>query len=335
MANINKIRRKKVPSLNEAIDNEIKSNRIDRAKDKAKQILESKKNNAGKKVLNERAEMNVKKIDTIELNELLASLKENIEYDLNDDLNYFRVITGLEGDKAYIDLEARDDVDFFDGFSVDDILYINNPAEYDIDKREFEALKDNILKEKETIEKRFIPKIARDWGFRVMKESLTEAADVAMVDDLLAANLFRDYQHGILKNLPLTKYYDESGDEVTNNHYNTDNQIGYDWEDGFADYYFYLIDEKDAALAKAVFDKLKLGELADKNGVVGRVGFVTFKRPLNGYKYIYRMRVPQEVIDTPLGEFFAKIDADPSDYKNGERVEMLKRNGEKRLARKG
>lgn len=125
-----------------------------------------------RKRLNEKAETNIKKIDFIELNEFLAGLKEHIEYDINPDLEYFRVILSVDDSKAYIDIEPKDldDINFFDGWSVEDIIDSNYQDGYDFTEKQWDDTKDRILKEKDYIEGKIIPKLAREWGFRNIKK---------------------------------------------------------------------------------------------------------------------------------------------------------------------
>lgn len=217
-------------SLHESISSEIKQDRIAKAKSVAKKIMESKKNKSlDKKRLNERAEMNIKNIDLIELHELLANLKENIEYDLNDDLDYFRIVVGADNNKAYIDLETRDDVEPISDYSVEDILSARSADDYGIDDDEFNRVKSDILKEKKEIETKLIPKLAKDWGFRKIKEAIEQKSDkddektVYTFEDMLFANLVRDDKYFVLKDIPKTRYYNEDSDDIIiANHYSFD-----------------------------------------------------------------------------------------------------------------
>ena len=141
-----------------------------------------------RKKLNERAETNIKKIDFIELNEFLAGLKELIEYDINPDLEYFKVVLDVDSNKAYIDVESKNMDEWeLDGWSVDDILSINNPDEYEefvINVDSFNNLKKEMLDEKSRIINKIIPKLARQWGFRnVNKLNNSIVNEAAEVDD--------------------------------------------------------------------------------------------------------------------------------------------------------
>ena len=290
-------------SLHESISLEIKQDRIAKAKSVAKKIMESKKNKSfGKKRLNERAEMSIKNIDLIELHELLANLKENIEYDLNDDLDYFRIIVGADNNRAYIDLETRDDVEPISDYSVEDILSARSADDYGIDDDEFNRVKSDILKEKKEIETKLIPKLAKDWGFRKIKEAVepTAVADKEVpdktkpqytVEDMLFANLVRDDKYFVLKGIPMTKYYDaELGEFRVANHYDM-GQMDMEYENG-EDISISVADAADTEAAKYIANAFKLSGYMDD-----------WAEPKRGYSMVYTIHVPQRYIDMPAAEY--------------------------------
>jgi len=304
-------------SLNESVKSELLDERKNAAKETARKILESKKKRPSKK-LDERAEMNIKNIDWLELNELLASLKETLDAELNDDLDYFRVDVWREGGKAYLDLYTKDadEVSLFGDFSVEDILSIDNPKDYGLDKDLFKEVKDKILAEKDEIEKKFIPKIAKDWGFRNVKpresvESLKESDDnYSAVDDMIAGNLFKEFNHYILKNLPSAKYYDDRGNIVVASNYDSGEQASYDIDDGGQTIYISLIEKDDAALAEFVADMFNL-----------RCGFDEQRKPNPGYNYVYKIYVPHRVNEMPIAKFIYEIGIDPNVFKDSKRAQ--------------
>lgn len=130
------------------------------------------------KTLNERAETNIKKIDWMELNEMLAALKEQIEYDINPDLEYWRVIVDVDNGKAYIDIETKEEDTPLDDiyWDVESVVSTNDFSGYD-NADELKEFKEKILAEKSKIVTKIIPEIARKWGFRNIKESCNEAVD--------------------------------------------------------------------------------------------------------------------------------------------------------------
>lgn len=130
------------------------------------------------KTLNERAETNIKKIDWMELNEMLSALKEQIEYDINPDLEYWRIITGVDNGKAYIDIETKEEDTPLDDiyWDVESVVSTNDFSGYD-NADELQEFKEKILAEKSKIVTKIIPEIARKWGFRNVKESCNEAVD--------------------------------------------------------------------------------------------------------------------------------------------------------------
>ena len=166
--------------------------------------------------LNERAELNTKRIEYMELNELLAALREEIEEDINYNLEFFRVITGYEDGKAYIDIESKDsdDIAFFEGaFSVDDILDMTerDMREYRLPKEDVDAIKGQILIERDKLMKRIIPDIARKWGFRNIRNSTTENIDS------MNESTRRDFDNNITDaadNIIWAHFDDESAEET-------------------------------------------------------------------------------------------------------------------------
>jgi len=274
-----------------------------------------------RKKLNERAETNIKKIDFIELNEFLAGLKELIEYDINPDLEYFKIILGVDSDKAYIDVESKnmDEWDL-DGWSVDDILSINNPAEYEefvINVDSFNNLKKEMLDEKSRIINKIIPKLARQWGFRnVNKLNNSISEDVEdkepiLMQDMIDYNLFREGKnYFVINHNDKVKYIDDSGKIVVKNHYDI-GQCEFDFDGMYQMYFISLIDKDDVSLAQKVADVLDFD-----------VEFVeNQKRRLkDGYNYLCVMYVPISVLEMPVPEYLVKKNISPDLFKDKARV---------------
>lgn len=335
MDDIKRPEKKTRRSLNESVDNELKAERIAKAKSTAKKILEHKiKTSSGR--IDERAEMSAKGIDQIELHELLSSMKENVEYDINDDLEYFRVVLGLENGKAYIDIESKDSDEWnIDGYSVDDILEPTAKEWMVIDGKDVDKLKDEILAEKKKVESEIIPKLAKEWGFKNMKSKTNESVKhlkiresdeedtTACLDDMLAGNLFREYQHGILKGLPETKFYDDLGNIVVRHNYDGETQADYDVGDDATTIFISLIDKGDEALAKYVAEKFGLEH-----------GWTDYHRRQPGYNYVYKIVVPHSKYYMPIGDFLVDIGANPEDFNGTPRIARLMRNAQKRLDKK-
>lgn len=328
-----KIKRTRKISLNEAVDNELKSDRIESAKSTAKKMLEgiNKTVSVGKPLgrLDERAEMNARKIDRIELYDVLASIKEQVNDEINDNLKYFRIITGVEDGKAFIDIESKDDVDYFDGFYVDDILSINDPEAYGIKWKEFNDVRTDIEDEKRELERLIIPRLAKNWGFRVIKpresyERIDESAEdnYASVDDMVAANLFNEYQHCVLKGRPKTKTYNIYGKVSQSTAYDGENQASYDFDDDNQLIYIYLIDEEDASLAQFVADKLGF-----------KWEWAKYRRPAEGYTKVIKISIPEGVVDMPIGDYLIKKKIPLDDFRDTERVAKLLRGAQRRVSK--
>lgn len=274
-------------SLSESIDKEIESQ--------------------GKK-LQEKAEMKIKGIHPIELNEVMASLKEYLD-EKSDDFKYFRLVLDGDENKAYIDVESKDMSELPEqdipeplrDFGVDDILSIYDPADYNISAFEFDGLKEDILAEKDLIEKKIIPQIAKQWGFRNIKESINEGrkGETPSVEDMLFANLCRDDKYYVLKDIPKTKYYDgvdKDGNDliVTKDHYDF-SQTEQDWNGSYQIIYISLIDKEDAKTAQFIADTLGLESEFD-----------TRKRPKDGYNYVYKIYLPTYVEDKDAADFLVQ-----------------------------
>jgi len=288
-----------------------------------KEIAESKEN----KKLNERAELNTRKIDWMELNELLAGLKDNIDEQYNDDLQYFRVITGGDGHKAYIDLETKDDVDLFDGFSVEDIMYMSeeDASDYGFNMDEFKETQQKIFDEQDMIEKTIIPKVAREWGFRRVKENCQELdearepREIATVIDTVEQNL---YHHPLpsflIDNDKDIKFVKGDGSIGTSKIYDMD-QISYGPNGSYSDIYVNVVDKEDADFAKKIADIMTFeSEFVDKE-------------PQKGYNHVFAIHVPNYVYDKPMAEFCAKNDIPAEAFKNVDSVATKIAKAKKRL----
>lgn len=279
-----KIRQDKTKTLNEAVEQDVN------------------------KVINERAETNIKKIDNIELNEFLAGLHEIIEYEINPDLEYWRIILGVEDGKAYIDLESKDVDDWnLDGWSVEDLLSIDNPVNHDefvinIDK--FDELKKAILREKSQIITKVIPEIAREWGFRNIKESVEDfeieedKSAPELVSDALDRALFSEAEEEPDENFFETpvKVFNIDGKIEDRNCYaisQFDIKEG-DWGNDCI-YYISLIDREDSAPAEAI---------ANKFGFETHFAKIDECRPKDNYNYIFAISVPVKILDMTVEDYF-------------------------------
>ena len=284
------------------------------------------------KRLNEKAETNIKKIDFIELNEFLAGLKEHIEYDINPDLEYFKVILEADNNKAYIDVASKNEDEWdLDGWTVEDILSTNDIDEYIINKDSFNKLKDEMLSEKEYIENRIIPKLAREWGFRNVKKlnnSISEDIEdkePILMQDMIDYNLFREGKnYFVIDHNDKVKYFDESGKVVVKNHYDI-GQCEFDFDGMYQMYFLSLIDKEDASLIQKVADVLGF----DVEFVEGQK-----RRLKDGYNYLCVMYIPISVLEMPVPDYLVKYNINPDLFKDKSRVVSRMNMATKRLNKK-
>lgn len=282
--------------------------------------------------LHERAETNIKKIDFIELNEFLAGLKEHIEYDINPDLEYFKVILEADNNKAYIDVASKNEDEWdLDGWTVEDILSANDIDEYIINKDSFNKLKDEMLSEKEYIENRIIPKLAREWGFRNVKKlnnSISEDIEdkePILMQDMIDYNLFREGKnYFVIDHNDKVKYFDESGKVVVKNHYDI-GQCEFDFDGMYQMYFLSLIDKEDASLIQKVADVLGF----DVEFVEGQK-----RRLKDGYNYLCVMYIPISVLEMPVPDYLVKYNINPDLFKDKSRVVSRMNMTTKRLNKK-
>lgn len=282
--------------------------------------------------LDERAEMNTRNINRVELFELLSSLKENLDYDYNDDFKFFRLITGIDGNKAYLDIEAKEEVEPINGFSVEDIMYMSDSDKLvyqeDDSDTDFDGIQQEIFDEKDYIETEILPKIAKEWGFRKVKENLEsidearEAREIATVIDTLEQNL---YHHPLpsflIDNQEDIKYIKQDGKIGVQKIYDID-QISYGPNGSYSDVYVNVIDKEDAKFAEKIADIMQLeSEFVDKD-------------PQKGYNYVFAIHVPNYVYDKPMAEFCVKNDIPAEAFKNADSVATKIKMAQKRMNRK-
>lgn len=299
-----------------------------------RKINESKKSNGRK--LNERAQMNIRNVDRMELHELLTSLKEVLDYDYNEDFEYFDVVTEAENGKAYIDIQSKDDVSFFDGWGIDDILDTSVESavnDYGFSKDDFKSVRDDILKEKEMIEKEVIPVIARQWGFRKVQEDFDdeetddivikrESREKPTVIDMVEDNLFRSGSAWLLRHNLKTHWFDDLGNIVEKNSYNNE-QAEWDVDVDWYKIYLSLVNEEDADLAKYI---------ADTFGFESE--FTKEVKPKPGYDFVYKIEVPNYILDRDAIEFIVKEDIDSSLFERPSAVDSARDKVAKRIAKR-
>lgn len=300
-----------------------------------KEIYKIKKESKSRK-LNERAQMNIKNIENMELNELLSSLKEVLDYDYNGDFEYFDIVTEIDGNKAFIDIRSRDDISFFDGWSVDDILDISVESavnDHGFSKDDFKPVRDGILKEKEMIEKEIIPAIARQWGFRQIKEDIEEeeSDDISFkrasrekptVVDMIEDNLFRTGSTWLLRHGLKTHWFDDKEIIRERNSYSKD-QAEWDVDVDWYKIYLSLINEEDADIAKYVADTFGLESEFTKD-----------VKPKPGYDFVYKIEIPNYILDRDAIEFIVKEDIDSSLFEKSKGVDSARDKAAKRIAKK-
>jgi hypothetical protein len=126
-----------------------------------------------KKKIVEGYSISTARMDDIEKNEFFAGMKENIEYDINSDYQYWQVRLQYDDSKrVHIVIEPVEEIDKCDGISSDTIYKYSYGDVFGEDpypgcsEDDYNAVQEEVRNEYNKLSKEIIPKLAKEWGFR-------------------------------------------------------------------------------------------------------------------------------------------------------------------------